>query len=211
MRISAPLRIARWLPSLLAALALSVTAVTALAQEQQPQQAQQPQVQQPQVQQSQPSEQAQPKPPEPQVFQDWRVQCENAGGAQSKAGDGQSKHCYMFQSLLLRESGQRLLLFAITTETKDGMPMALVRVPLGVLLPPGLNLQVDDGASKRLPYARCHQQGCDVQFELDKTLMSAMKAGLKAEVTFVDPRRQPVTVPLSLKGFTAALNALAKH
>ncbi len=140
-------------------------------------------------------------PSEPQVFKDWRVQCETPEGAE--------KHCHMFQNVVLKEDGRQLLHIAVGhVPDQERQIVAILTLPLGIALPPGVSLQVDDAEPMRLPVEHCIPQGCRVLLPVDDNLLGAMKAGTLAKVTFNDATRQPIGVPVSLSGFTAAFNAL---
>lgn len=85
-----------------------------------------------------------------------------------------------------------------------------VIVPLGTALPEGVVLQVDDGDRYRFSYEFCAPAGCVANLALTPELVIAMKGGFLATITFSaasDPET-PVSVPISLQGFTAAYNAL---
>lgn len=136
-----------------------------------------------------------------QVYQDWRVQCQ--------PGDGSQQRCVMFQNLVYEESGQTILSVQIGRSATGERPSAVFIVPLGVILPPGVSMQIDGGSATKVDFQQCNRQSCVAPLPLDDTLLSTMKKGLEAQVTFhavVQGNRRPITVPVSLKGFTAALN-----
>jgi invasion protein IalB len=86
----------------------------------------------------------------------------------------------------------------------------LILLPLGILLPAGVTMQIDSGAAIPLEVERCERQGCRIERLIEPDLLSRLKAGTKATVFFeaFDPqgKRQRLGVPISLLGFTAALN-----
>lgn len=85
-----------------------------------------------------------------------------------------------------------------------------VIVPLGTALPEGVVLQVDDGDRFRFSYEFCAPAGCVANLAMTPELVTAMKVGYEAIVTFAaasDPQT-PISIPISLSGFTAAYNAL---
>jgi len=73
-----------------------------------------------------------------------------------------------------------------------------------------VTMRIDDGAEIPLEVQRCERQGCRIERILEPDLLNRLKAGTKATVYFeaVDPQgeRQRLGVPISLLGFTAALN-----
>lgn len=83
-------------------------------------------------------------------------------------------------------------------------------VPLGTALPEGLVLQVDEGDRLLFIYDFCTPAGCVANLALTADQVWAMKAGFQAAVTIASAARpnQPITVVLSLRGFTDAYNSL---
>lgn len=82
----------------------------------------------------------------------------------------------------------------------------------GLRLDAGVQLGIDGqqlGQSR--PFLTCLQTGCLVPLDFDEVSLSAMKVGTALEVTGVKvDDGQPVTVSLSLAGFTAAYNRTAE-
>ena len=150
---------------------------------------------------AEPTAEPEAKPARQEIFKDWRIQCEKP--------EGDEEHCHIFQSVVLKEGNRRLLHLGVGyVPDQEDQVVAIFTLPLGISLPPGITLQVDEGESMRLPVEHCIPQGCRVLVPLDAKLLGTLKAGNKATVTFSDTARQPVGVPVSLQGFTAALNAL---
>ncbi len=141
---------------------------------------------------------------EPRLFKDWKLRCKQPEGADKKI-------CQITQHIVLKESKRTLLRVAVDyiPEQDDRLGVVLT-LPLGIALPPGIILTVDNGEPRRLPIEYCIRAGCRVRLTIDDTLLAAFKAGIEAQVTFHDISRQPVGVPVSLRGFTAGLNALTK-
>lgn len=82
----------------------------------------------------------------------------------------------------------------------------------GLRLDAGVRLGIDgQQLGQALPFLTCVSTGCLVPLDLDEVALSAMKVGTTLEVTGVKvDDGQPVTVPLSLAGFTAAYNRTAE-
>ena len=136
------------------------------------------------------------------TFDNWQVNCQmNA--------ESTTKDCFIVQNLVLREGGQRVLQLAVGYVEKTVEPIALLSLPLGISLPPGANIRVDEHASSQLMIERCEPSGCRAGMKLDKTLIERMKSGKQVIVTFFDAQREPIEVPLSLSGFFDGLAALA--
>ncbi len=136
-----------------------------------------------------------------QQFTDWTARCE---ARKEAAGET----CYIFQNLLLKSQKQRLLHVAVGYLSDGKRPVAFFTLPLGVSLPGGLSLTVDDGKPLRLRYEHCDSSGCLAPLVLTEPLINSLKGGRWARVAFFDVRRREVSVPVSLLGFTAGFNSL---
>jgi len=144
---------------------------------------------------------AQAKPVNGKSYENWTVRCEMPKGSKQE-------QCFIFQNLVLKKGGQRVLHVAIGYIKGRPDPVALITMPLGISLPPGGSIVIDDGDPIRFQIERCEPAGCRAGMTLKDKLLTAFKKGIKATVTFMDASRRPINVPLSLKGFTAGLKAL---
>ena len=133
-------------------------------------------------------------------YGDWTKVCTpNAAGVEE---------CLIFQSITSRDTGRTVLHITAIRIPEAPRPIMVVTVPLGVYLPPGLNLSIDGGAPQKLPIQICGPEGCQSQFEMPQSLFDAFKAGLNGSMVMFDPDGRDVAVPFSLKGFTSAINSL---
>jgi len=138
-------------------------------------------------------------------FKDWTVRC----GRQDEQGP---EVCEMQQQQTDKE-GRTVM--AVAVGKVPGAPDLglLIMVPLGVLLPAGVMLQIDSGAEMPLQVNRCERQGCRIEMLLKPDLLARLKSGSQAKVFFeaFDPQgeRRRLGIPISLLGFTAALNEVA--
>lgn len=82
-------------------------------------------------------------------------------------------------------------------------------LPLGVLLRQGVALEIDGFKfSNRIPYTFCNSGGCSASAELDGKMLGLLKKGKTLTARVVNPNGKEVAIPVSLKGFTPAFNAL---
>jgi len=159
-------------------------------------------------------------------FEDWTVQCETIPVPQEKLavkvegseGSGDKKAdapatkettlCQIVQTLTEESSDQPVMQMAVGYLPGSENPVGALLLPLGIWLPPGVELRVDEGKTGRIPVDTCDPAGCRAGVELDAEFLAGMKKGNELNVTFGGRNRQGITVPISLKGFTAALGSL---
>ncbi len=138
------------------------------------------------------------------TFKDWAVRCEDRPATSQDS----PAHCYMVQRLVLKDKNQRVLVVAVTYPKGREQPVAVFTLPLGIALPPGIALAVDGDKPRRYAVDRCVANGCKAGIVLDAALLKRFKAGNRAMVTIHDGQRKPISLPVSLQGFTAALRSL---
>lgn len=143
---------------------------------------------------------AQAQNPHGQIFEAWRVQCNSPTGAPAV--------CQMFQNIVVKDSGEPVLRFFVGYQGDSETPIGVLVVPLGVNLPSGITLKIDDGQAYQLAIEVCLPNGCRARFGFDQNFLDLFKRGSSGTVSFVGGNRQPFNVPISLKGFTAALKAI---
>jgi invasion protein IalB len=138
------------------------------------------------------------------TYGDWGYKCD-------KSPEGDKELCYVFQNVTKKEGGQLVLGARIAYREGQGDPLVVITVPLGSLLPPGAALTIEGAEPIKLTYFLCAQEGCTtVAAPMPPDMITAMKKGEQAVVRVAAPNKQVVGLPLSLKGFTKALNSLKK-
>ena len=145
-------------------------------------------------------------PPDVQMterqFQDWMVRCGRPPGQEAEV-------CEMQQQQIDKED-RTVMAVAVGQVPGTSDVGLLILLPLGILLPAGVTMQIDGGAEIPLQVERCERQGCRIERLIEPDLLNRLKGGTKATVFFeaIDPqgKRQRLGVPISLLGFTAALN-----
>lgn len=102
---------------------------------------------------------------------------------------------------------------AVVTLSKPNDPsgalttLAEIVVPLGVYLPTGIGLQVDNGEVRAAPFERCLPLGCVVRAPVSPQMLDQLKRGGTAYLVMATSPVENVRVPISLQGFTAAFNS----
>ncbi len=134
------------------------------------------------------------------TFGDWQVRC---------APDG--NECFMYQ-LAVDEAKNPVAEVSILKlpDASEADAGVTVVTPLGTLLTSGLVLQIDTGEKRQYPFAWCSQVGCFSRFGLAKPTLDGMKRGKAGSITLISVGKpeSPVTLALSLSGFTAAYDSL---
>jgi invasion protein IalB len=141
-------------------------------------------------------------------FEDWFKECEMITDEKG----GQIELCQISQTLLDKETDQPMMKIAVGYVPDKDQPVAVITLPLGIFLPPGIELQIDGkGKVGRLPINTCLPSGCQAGVQLDEDFVARMKQGSQMTVTFGNPQGKGVAAPVSLKGFTAGLTSVEKE
>jgi invasion protein IalB len=133
----------------------------------------------------------------------WSVQC----GEDSKTG---KKFCRMQQSLRFKKTGQRILAVVIQPQTIEPKLAILLSLPHGLYLPAGTAFKIDDGEENRMLIETCDAEGCYATGGISDKQVEAMKKGKKILVGFQASSKKPITVPITLSGFTAAFKKITE-
>jgi invasion protein IalB len=88
----------------------------------------------------------------------------------------------------------------------EGEPRKILRVtlPLGMALPPGTRVVIDQGQPMNAPYAICAGNGCMADYEASGELIANMKKGKGLAVQGIDGAGQPITLIVPLADFGKA-------
>lgn len=137
-------------------------------------------------------------------YHDWGYKCEKPQGVDQEI-------CYIFQRITNKENDKRISDVTIAYPQNGGKPIMIVVLPLGVLLPAGIQIKIDKGEeAAKAPFIVCITNGCQARVTLDDKLISAMKGGKMLQVAFYSPQQKELAFPVSLSGFTSAMDALKK-
>lgn len=145
-------------------------------------------------------------------FEDWALVCPDKDDADGKVG------CRIVQSAILNieakdgeePRSERVMLTAIGFVDKSPEPILTIIVPLGILLTPGLLLEVEGYDQLKIPLQRCDANGCLGLHEMKTQLVEAFRVGKEAHVSFFNIAGKANRVRLSLAGFSKAMEALSK-
>ncbi|HEY8268476.1 MAG TPA: invasion associated locus B family protein [Xanthobacteraceae bacterium] len=135
------------------------------------------------------------------VHGDWQIRCDTPAGAQAE-------QCALIQSVTA-EDRPNVGLTVIVLKTAD-QKSRLMRVlaPLGVLLPSGLGLKIDQADVGRAGFVRCLPNGCVAEVIMDEKLVGQLKTGQIATFIIFQTPEEGIGIPVSLSGFTQGFDKL---
>ena len=125
---------------------------------------------------------------------DWEVRCETPPGASRE-------QCALIQSVAA-EDRPNVNLVVIVLKTADGKSRLLrVIAPLGILLPAGLGLKVDQVDVGRAGFVRCLPSGCIAEVVMEDKLIDQLSNGQTATFIIFNTPEEGIGIPLALAGF----------
>jgi invasion protein IalB len=139
------------------------------------------------------AEQQAAQPPAP----GWASRC-------SSASREAPLECAIEETAVLTKTGQLVVLVNIRVTGDTRSPVALVQLPLGLNLPAGAKLQVDDGKVIDLQIQTCENRGCYSNTPVSPELLAALKSGKQLKVAFQNLNKEVITIPMPLADFAAA-------
>jgi invasion protein IalB len=116
--------------------------------------------------------------------------------------------CAVEQTAVLTKTGQLIVLLNIRVASDTRAPIAVVQLPLGLNLPAGARLQVDDGKAADLQIQTCEQRGCYANTPIAADMLAAMKSGKQLKVSFQNLGKETITIPMPLADFAAAYDKI---
>ena len=135
------------------------------------------------------------------VHGDWQIRCDTPPGAQSE-------QCALIQSVTA-EDRPNVGLTVIVLKTAD-QKFRLMRVlaPLGVLLPNGLGLRINQADVGRAGFVRCLPNGCVAEVVMDEKLIGQLKNAKTATFIIFETPEEGIGFPLSLNGLSEGFEKL---
>ncbi|WP_210497260.1 invasion associated locus B family protein [Microvirga antarctica] len=135
------------------------------------------------------------------TFGDWQMRCETPAGATAE-------QCALVQNVAA-EDRPNITLVIIVLKTADGKSRLLrIVAPLGILLPSGLGLKIDQADIGRAGFVRCLTTGCVAEVVMEEALINQMKTGQTATFIVFQTPEEGIGIPVSLNGFGAGFDAL---
>lgn len=131
---------------------------------------------------------------------DWQIVCKTPEGAKTEI-------CALVQDVT-SESNPNIGLSVQFQRAADASTVLRVFAPLGILLPPGLGLQIDEEKVGHAQFVRCQVVGCVAQVTLEPKILEGLKTGKTAWFIVYQTKEAGIGIPVSLDGFAAAIDKL---
>ena len=135
------------------------------------------------------------------TFGDWQMRCETPAGATAE-------QCALVQNVVA-EDRPNVTLVIIVLKTADGKSRLLrVVAPLGILLPSGLGLKIDQTDIGRAGFVRCLATGCVAEVVMEDNLLGQFRSGKTATFIVFQTPEEGIGIPVSLNGFGPGFEGL---
>lgn len=109
--------------------------------------------------------------------------------------------CLVTQELRTN-TGQFLSSVAIREIEDEARKTLLIAVPTGMLIQPGLRVQIDSGKQTEAKFGICFPNACYSELVIDESFVTSMKQGGKMVITALNQQAKAVPLELTLIGFT---------
>jgi invasion protein IalB len=135
------------------------------------------------------------------IHDEWQIRCDTPPGAPGE-------QCALVQSVTAEGHPHIGLTVSLLKTADQKSRLMFILAPLGVLLPPGLRLKIDDTEVGRTGYLRCLPNGCVAQVVMDDNLIRQLRTGQNATFVIFQTPEEGIGIPMSLKGFNEGYEKL---
>lgn len=159
-----------------------------------------------------------------QKYGSWLMHCSDVTDtkmASSTSTEEPSKQvCALFQSvaaknrpsfgitvMILKDDGKTV---PKATDAPKAAGLIKILVPLGILLPTGVGMEIDGQNLGLTGFLRCAPNGCTASATLSETLLEKMKTAKKAAFTVFLTPEDGLSIPVSLDGLAKGYDAIVK-
>lgn len=136
------------------------------------------------------------------TYGDWQMRCETAPTAASD-------QCLLVQSVMAKDRPNVGLMVIAGRFGDQKIEILRVVTPLGVLLPMGLGIRIDDQVIGAMEYVRCTPEACIAEARLNNNdLLAKLKTAKAANfIIFLTPE-DGIGIPVSFNGFAQGYEKL---
>lgn len=126
---------------------------------------------------------------------EWALVCDTPPGASSE-------QCALMQNVVASDREEMGLSVVILRTADRKAELLRVLAPLGVLLPNGLGLYIDEKDIGNAFFTRCFNDGCYAEVVLEPKLLDAFKSGKAATFIVFQTPEEGIGIPIDLTGFS---------
>jgi invasion protein IalB len=134
------------------------------------------------------------------IHDQWQVRCQ-------LAGTPPQDQCAAIQSVTA-EDRPGIGMTVILLRSPEKKIILRVLAPLGILIPSGLGLKIDEKDLGRTGFVRCLPTGCVAEVVVDDALLGQLKSGKVATFIILQTTDEGIGIPISLAGLGASLGDL---
>lgn len=144
-------------------------------------------------------------------YGDWTFHCQTVGSGQQAR-----KSCEVVQTVNIKDQTAPFAQIALGKPAADDPMMVTVVVPINVSFPSAVTITPSDDKELKaieLGWRRCMPSGCFASIPLKGETLKQWRSLKEAsgKVRFKNAAGQDVIMPMSFKGLSSALDALAKE
>ena len=161
---------------------------------------------------STPTPAATPSPaPQPKIrktetlaVENWLVNC-----TETDPPDANS-HCSAILKITETVNNAQRVVFTWLIGNRDGKLAAVLSMPPGVMIAPGVQLKIGDKDEKKLRYTACMPDHCEAVVPMDDATVKSLSSAATAEASVQAVNGNTVSFKINLKGFDQALADVRK-
>ena len=135
-------------------------------------------------------------------FDDWEVICNKPEGTKEN-------RCLAHQTQTVKQSNTRLIQVSLGRLGLHGEPVLVAMVPLGIWLPSGVALKIDDLPQVPMTVTQCTEKGCAAQVQVAESMMKSVLDAKAMSVGMIAAgSAQTLAIAISPKGLKSAWSAV---
>jgi invasion protein IalB len=131
----------------------------------------------------------------------WSSQC-------NAEGRSETLDCAVTHRLFITNTGQLIGSVTIRMPGDTKEPVMMIQTPIGLFLPAGVSIDVDEKKPQRLELQTCDGNGCYAGSPVSDDFLASMLKGQKFNIKFQGLKEQEIKLQLSLVGFAAAFDKI---
>jgi len=141
------------------------------------------------------------KPADKPVESNWVTQC----GAKTRAG---ALDCSVQQTIIKTDTGQLVAQVSVRVPADTRSPVMMIQLPLGLFLPAGVELQIDQNKTIELPLQTCDASGCFAGTPLTADMLGQFQKGKSLRIGFKNLTQSKIDLSMPLPGFATAYEGI---